>query len=231
MSVGLARGKSLDTSGSGIEQAQLPPFDQGRLDPRGWFEQPDRPFEIEIGIGKGTFLIQQAPLRPAVNYLGIEQAMEFYRYAADRVRRRGLANVRVLRADAVEFLRFWCAGAVAAVIHLYFSDPWPKKRHHKRRVLQDGTLPELHRVLAPGGELRLVTDHDALWAWYEDLAARHADLFERQPMDRSESAAEGEIVGTNFERKYHLEGRPFHTMTLVKKLSRHETEDHAQARH
>ena len=220
MSVGLARGRSLDTSGFGIEQAQLSPFEQGRIDPRAWFEQPEHRLEIEIGSGKGTFLIQEAPRWPAVNYLGIEKSVEFYRYAADRVRRRELGNVKVLRADAVEFLRFWCADAVVAVIHLYFSDPWPKKRHHKRRVIQDRMLPELHRVLATGGELRLVTDHEALWAWYEDHAARHADLFERQPMDRPESAAQGEIVGTNFERKYRLEGRSFHAMKLVKKERR-----------
>ncbi|MHC4220121.1 MAG: tRNA (guanosine(46)-N7)-methyltransferase TrmB, partial [Planctomycetota bacterium] len=193
------------------------PCEQGRVDPRAWFEHAQRPFEIEIGSGKGTFLVQQAPLRPQVNYLGIEKTVEFYRYTADRIRRRDLANVRILRADAGEFLRFWCADAVAAIVHLYFSDPWPKNRHHKRRVVHDRTLVELHRVIAPGGELRLVTDHDELWAWYEDHARRHEHLFERRPFDRVESAGAGEIVGSNFERKYRPQGRPFHAMTLVKR--------------
>ena len=103
------------------------------------------------------------------------------------------------------------------MIHLYFSDPWPKKRHHKRRVVQDGTLAEFHRVLASHGELRLVTDHDELWAWYEDHAARNAHLFERGEFQSPESAGEGEFVGSNFERKYKQEGRPFHAMTLRKK--------------
>jgi len=217
MSFGLSRGRTLDTAGYGIEQQDLPPFDTSRVDPRTWFEHPDRPFEIEIGSGKGTFLVQQAPLKPNVNFLGIEWAGEFYRYAADRMRRRSLRNVRILRADATEFLRFWCADDVAAVIHLYFSDPWPKKRHHKRRVVQDYTLPEFHRVLQPGGELRLVTDHDDLWAWYEDHAARHAHLFERTRFDRPESAGDSEVVGTNFERKFREEGRAFHAMTLVRR--------------
>ena len=212
-----SRGKPHLTEGFGIEQPDLPPFEEGGVDPRTWFECPQRRLEIEIGCGKATFLIQQAPLRRDVNYLGIERSLEFYRFAADRMRRRGLANVRVLRADAGEFLRFWCADGIAAVIHLYFSDPWPKKRHHKRRVVGDRTLPELHRVLAVGGELRLVTDHEGLWAWYEDHADRHAHLFERRPFDRVESANEGEIVGSNFERKYRREGRPFHAMTLVKR--------------
>jgi tRNA (guanine-N7-)-methyltransferase len=222
MSFGLSRGKTLDTSGYGIETADLPPFDladrdAGRIDPRRWFAQPERRFEIEIGSGKGTFLVQQAPLKPEVNYLGIEWAGEFYRYAADRLRRRQIDNVRMLHADAVEFIRYRCPDAVAAIVHLYFSDPWPKKRHHKRRVVQDRALADIHRVLAPDGELRLVTDHDDLWAWYEQHAERNAHLFERRPFARPESADREEIVGTNYERKFAEEGRPFHAMTLVKR--------------
>ncbi len=211
-----SRGQRPDITGYGREQSDLPPFDAGRIDPRDWFPQPDHRFELEIGSGKGTFLVQQAPLRPDVNFLGIEWSLQFYRYAADRARRHALANVRLLRANAVEFIRYWCADAVAAVVHLYFSDPWPKSRHAKRRVIQDRTLEDLHRILAPAGELRLVTDHDDLWAWYEEHAARHADRFERRPFAGVESASDGEIVGSNFERKYRREGRPFHAMTLVR---------------
>ncbi len=203
-----------DTAGFGIEN--LPRFDKERIDPRAWFDRPQRSLQIEIGCGKGTFLVQQSPAHPDVNYLGIEQSPEFYRYAADRARRRELSNVRILRANAVEFFRFWCAEHVTAVIHLYFSDPWPKKRHHKRRVIQDRTLVEFHRALEPGGELRLVTDHEDLWAWYEDHVTRHGHLFQRCVFDRVESAGEGEIVGSNFERKYRREGRPFFGMVLRK---------------
>lgn len=217
MSYGLARGRQLSVEGHGLALTDLPPFEQGRVDPRAWFERAERRFEIEIGSGKGTFLIQQAEAAPHVNLLGIESAGEFYRYAADRLRRRGLPNVKILYGDAIEFLRFWCADAVAAVIHLYFSDPWPKKRHHKRRVVQDASLLEFHRVLAPGGELRLVTDHDELWSWYGEHASRHAQLFDCRGFDRPVSAGVDEIVGSNFERKYRREGRPFHAMTLVKR--------------
>jgi len=215
--VSLSRGKTLVTEGYGLQQCDLPPFEEGRIDPREWFAAPGRPLEIEIGSGKGTFLVQEAPLRPAVNYLGIEKSMDFYRYAADRVRRRELDNVRLLRADAAEFLRFWCGDGVAAVVHLYFADPWPKKRHHKRRIIQDRVLGDLHRILGPAGELRLVTDHEELWAWYEQCARRHAHLFQERPFNPPESAAPGEIVGSNFERKYRREGRPFFGMTLVRR--------------
>ena len=207
---------ALDIAGFGLTLADLPPLEAGRIDPRAWFEDPSRRFEIEIGSGKGTFLVQQAALQPKVNFLGFEWAGEFFRYAADRMRRRALANVKIVHADATEFLRFRCADSVADVIHLYFSDPWPKKRHHKRRVVQDHTLVEFHRILRAGGELRLVTDHDDLWAWYREHIARHGRLLEQRPFESPSSAGDGEMVGSNFERKYRREGRPFHAITLLR---------------
>lgn len=217
MTYSLSSGKITPFDGYGIEQSDLPPFESGRFDPRAWFTNPDHPFEIEIGTGKGTFLVQQATLRRERNYLGIENVSEFYRYAADRMRRRQLTNVRMLRADATEFLHYWCADAVADVIHLYFSDPWPKTRHHKRRVVQDRTLADFHRVLKPAGLLHVVTDHDELWTWCQSHFTRAAHLFQTVPFQPAESASEGEVVGTNFERKYRREGRPFHAITLRKR--------------
>jgi tRNA (guanine-N7-)-methyltransferase len=209
--------RTLDVAGFGLTLADLPPLEAGRFDPRTLFDEPARRLEIEIGTGKGTFLVQQAALQPEVNFLGFEWTNEFFRFAADRMRRRNLANVRIVHADATEFLRFRCADEVAAVIHLYFSDPWPKTRHHKRRVVQGRTLIEFHRVLTPNGEMRLVTEHDDLWAWYVAHAERQAHLFARREFASPVSAGAGEVVGTNFERKYRREGRPFHAMTLVKR--------------
>ena len=218
MSFGLSRGRELSTEGFGISWEELPTIEPGTagntFDPRQWFDDPDRRFEIEIGSGKGTFLVQQAALKPDTNYLGMEWAAEFYRYAADRIRRHNLTNVRMLHGDATEFIRYWCVPNCADVIHLYFSDPWPKKRHHKRRVVQDESLHAFHRTLKPGGELRIVTDHDDLWAWMVEHAQRHEHLFTRHPFERPESASGEEVVGTNFERKYRREGRPFHGMML-----------------
>ncbi|MCZ6835042.1 MAG: tRNA (guanosine(46)-N7)-methyltransferase TrmB [Planctomycetota bacterium] len=221
MSFGLARGKKLITEGYGFDQTDLPAFDVDdpngcRVDPRDWFAEPSRPFEIEIGSGKGTFLVQQGALQPEVNFLGIEWAAEFFRYAADRMRRRQLTNVKMLKTDATQFIKHWCHDSIANVIHLYFSDPWPKKRHHKRRVMQDTSMIEFHRLLRDGGELRIVTDHEDLWAWYVEHAQRHEALFERREFAAPESAGEGELVGTNYERKFAREGKPFHSMTLVK---------------
>lgn len=202
----------------------------GWLDPRAWFPDPAAPFEIEIGSGKGTFLVQQAELKPGVNYLGIEWAGEFFRHAADRVDRHHLANVRVLYADATEFLRYRVPTGIVRTVHLYFSDPWPKRRHHKNRVVQDRFLIDAWRVLEPSGELRIVTDHADYWSWMEEHFARFTAgtavsasgptppcaAYLRRDFERVESAGADELVGSNFERKYRREGRPFHGTVLVK---------------
>jgi len=179
MSFGLGHGKKLDAAPGvvGISRDELGPLPDGvlenpeigRVDPRGWFSDSARRFELEIGSGKGTFLVQQADLEPETNFLGIEWTGEFYTYAADRLRRRRESgsheNVRLLLGDATDFLRWRCPDSICRVIHLYFSDPWPKTRHHKKRVIQHRFLADAWRALEPGGELRVVTDHDVLWAW------------------------------------------------------------------
>jgi tRNA (guanine-N7-)-methyltransferase len=243
----------------GVDSGELGPLpdeamadrQHGYVDPRSWFANPERPLEVEIGPGKGAFLIQQARLQPETNFLGVEWAGEFYLYAADRIRRwrqRGLlTNVRMLRTDATEWLAWRVPPGTIQTIHLYFSDPWPKPRHHKKRVVRDAVLADMWRALAPGGEIRIVTDHDGYWAWMEEHFARWTapegwggialpgdgaageagasgrnigrkpdatGPFELLPFDRPESASEGELVGTNFERKYRREGRPFHGATL-----------------
>ncbi|MHB1156913.1 MAG: tRNA (guanosine(46)-N7)-methyltransferase TrmB [Phycisphaerales bacterium] len=224
MSLNLSHGKGLDVGDIGREIKDLPPLGEtaetSRFDFRNWWpvELRDRPYELEIGSGKGTFLLQQAARHipgGEVNYLGIEWAREFWRFAADRIRRHGLTNVRLLHADATEFVTWRCGDRVFRRVHIYFPDPWPKTRHHKRRSIQVPFLRQLHRVLTDDGLIRIVTDHDDYFTWIEQHAAQVADLFERQPFAPG-SVEEGEIVGTNFERKYRREGRPFHAMTLKK---------------
>ncbi len=238
----LGRGNVLDVGRIGVTREEFPALpdaamtdrEAGRLDPRGWFAHSERPFELEIGPGKGAVLVNQCPAAPDVNYLGIEWEGEIYAYAADRLRRRGVDNCRMLHADASQFLRWRCPAGICRVIHLYFSDPWPKTKHHKNRVVQDRFLADVHRVLAPGGELRVITDHDELWAWDEQHFARWtvpltAELAGLGPTLTAGAAAftrtdfvppswvgEGEVVGTNYERKFtNREKRP-HSCVLVK---------------
>lgn len=222
--------------------------DAGRLDPRAWFRDPGKPFELEIGCGKGSFILGESKARPGTNFLGIEWEGEFFAYTCDRLRRAGIgenpANVRMLHADATEFLRWRMPAGLIKVIHLYFSDPWPKTKHHKNRVVQHRFLAEAWRTLEPGGELRIVTDHDELWAWDEERFAVWTDArafdewkkagcpdhvgrvaaaavpsvpvpFERLSFAALDRMSEGETVGTNYERKM-CKDRPPHSCTLRK---------------
>ena len=233
-----------DPTGYGFSQDDLPPLERGPLDLARHFhfaaaasdpvdpgkagETPPtrpRPMDLEIGSGKGTFLVQQAVLEPGVDFLGIEWAKAFWRHAADRARRHALPNVRLLWADATVFVRHYVADASLRRVHIYFPDPWPKKRHHKRRSVQAPFLRELHRTLQPPtgdaaagvGEIRLATDHADYFEWMQHHAQLVADCFDRREFEPPPSAGEGELVGTNFERKYRREGRPFYAMTLVKR--------------
>lgn len=116
------------------------------------------PVVLEIGFGNGEALLAMAKAHPENDYLGIE----VYRPGVGRLLRvleeAGIANVRVIVADAQEVLAQRLADGSLAAVHLFFPDPWPKRRHHKRRLVQLGFVELVRRKLAPGGVLRLATD-------------------------------------------------------------------------
>jgi len=221
----LGRGKALDDAPGivGVTKDELGTLpddllkrpEAARRDPSRWFTEPSRPLEIEVGPGKGGYLVEAARARPVHNFLAIEQDPDVYYYTADRVRRQqeatGLHNTRVLRGDAVAFLKWRVADECLETIHLYYSDPWPKRKHHKNRVLQDGFLLDCWRVLKTDGALRLATDHDELWSFYEQQFERWCSgvpdgfgstPFHREPLPKLPSAPEGGLIGSNFEKKF-----------------------------
>ena len=174
----------------------------------------DHPVEMEIGMGKGTFITEQAKARPEVNFFGIEYARWFWRYASDRLRRNECMNARTVRAEAMYFVTEFVADASLSVLHIYFPDPWPKKRHHKRRLIQEPFMKQVMRVLRAGGRLHVVTDHQDYYEQIEQVVP--AAGMRVVEYNRPGSAGEGEFVGTNFERKYAREGRPFYAVAAVK---------------
>ncbi len=175
------------------------------------------PVHIEIGSGKGTFLVAQAKAQPEVNFLGIEWARKFYRHAVDRIGRWGLRNVRILRADAATFLRDAVPADSVDCFHIYFPDPWPKKRHHKRRFLQSGNLEILIRCLKPGGEIRIATDHADYFEQIRQVTSAFSEVLREIEFTRPAGAREGELTGTNYERKYVKQSRPIYTAAFRKR--------------
>jgi tRNA (guanine-N7-)-methyltransferase len=173
------------------------------------------PVELEIGSGKGTFITDQAIARPDVNFLGIEWANWFYSCAADRLRRHDRLNARMVRAEATFFLREFVPPGSISVLHIYFPDPWPKARHHKRRLVQPSFVPLIHQILTPGGRVQIVSDHRDYFEEGIAPTIRGSGLTVVD-YNRPGSAGEGEFVGTNFERKYRREGRPFFAIAAVK---------------
>ena len=218
MSRSLAHGKPLDVGSVGLAAEQLAPWTAGALNLHAWFggKLTTRPLELEIGSGKGTFLVQEAARRTGVDFIGIEYARPYWRYAADRCRRHELSNVKLVHVEAGFFLRHYVPDGCLVQVHIYFPDPWPKKRHHKRRFVQESTLVQLHRVLCQGGQVRIVTDHDGYYQWILVAAAKVADRFQRTPFAQLDPAASDELVGSNFERKYRPQAQTFHTMILRK---------------
>ncbi len=179
----------------------------------------DHPVELEIGAGKGTFVLAIAEAKPEHNFIGIEYAKAYADFAADRLRRHNLANTRIVSAEASWWVRCHVPDESLAAVHIYFPDPWPKTRHHKRRLIQLPFLKEVHRVLVPGGILRLVTDHADYFAHMQEKLAGQTELKVipfTSPVALREDAPAGSIVGTNFERKYIAEGRSFNATAAVK---------------
>ena len=165
------------------------------------------PVELELGIGKGRFLLDAALHHPEVNYIGVEHAAKYLRLAHARALRRGCTNLRFVHGDAREFVEFFLASASVRAIHVYFPDPWPKKRHHKRRLLDEAFLAEVERVLQPGGRLWLATDHDGYFESILEILDRFRDLL--APVE-----AVWEGVSTNYEDKFVGQGRAIHRRVL-----------------
>lgn len=177
---------------------------------------PGAPVELEIGSGKGTFLLAISQANPHINYVGIEWAKEYAYFAADRLRRHNSSNTRLVHGEASWWIRCHVPDASLQAVHIYFPDPWPKTRHHKRRLIQVPFLKEVHRILKPAGILRLVTDHEDYFAHMtETLAAQH-DLVAIPFPPLFPDSGGPHIVGTNFEKKYLAEGRLFNSLAAQK---------------
>jgi tRNA (guanine-N7-)-methyltransferase len=187
----------------------------GKIDFVHIFGRPG-PVHIEIGSGKGTFLLGQAKEQPGDNFLGIEWARKYYRYAVDRIGRWGLTNVRIIRTDAAGFIAESVPDESVECFHIYFPDPWPKKRHHKRRFICPANMEHLIRCLKTSGQLRIATDHANYSKQIKNVLAARNEALEQIDFIKPAGAESGEWTGTNFERKYIKDKRPIYTIAARK---------------
>jgi tRNA (guanine-N7-)-methyltransferase len=165
------------------------------------------PVEIEVGFGKGLFLVTAAQACAGVNFLGIEIARKYQLFTATRLAKRGLRNVRLAKADARQFLRDHVASGSCQAIHIYFPDPWWKKRHVKRRLFTPEFVAQCERVLQSTGRLHVVTDVEDYAREVKELVAAQSRLRLLPPPEPHEPAHDLDYL-TNFERKFRKEGRP-----------------------
>ncbi len=177
------------------------PWDDGALFGR------QAPLEVEIGSGKGLFLQSAGKQRPEHNFLGIEIAKKFARFTAGRCVRHGLDNVVVVAGDGLRVFRELLPERHVAAVHVYFPDPWWKKRHRKRRVMTESFIHDIERVLVNDGRLHFWTDVEEYFQTTLEMLAQHSQL--EGPLPVAEQQPEHDLdYRTHFERRMRLSGEP-----------------------
>lgn len=137
--------------------------------PASWFGPGAPRLEVDFGCHRGTFLLGMAEHYPDVNFLGIEKQPARVEKCLAKIRRGGLANALAVQGEGAEPLSRWLPARSVSAIHVSFPDPWPKRRHASRRLMNREFLLAVERVLSDGGVLRLMTDDRAYFAEMEKL--------------------------------------------------------------
>ena len=170
------------------------------------FAMPKEPLWLEIGFGGGEHLATLAQQHPGISFLGCEPFVNGVASLLKAIDSLALSNIRITQADARAVLE-WLPDATIERIYILFPDPWPKKRHHKRRLIQLATLAQLARVLQPGGQLVIATDHAGYLEWIREIFAQQlwfrADLQGRATLYERPST----WIASRYEEKALASGR------------------------
>jgi tRNA (guanine-N7-)-methyltransferase len=161
------------------------------------------PLEVEVGSGKGLFLRNAAAAKPEVDFLGIEVAKKYAEFAAAGLAKAGLTNAMMVHGDGLRVFQDLIPDDSLEAVHVYFPDPWWKKRHRRRRVMRESFLRDIERTLRPGGSLHFWTDVEEYFQTSLDLLASHTTLL--GPLPVPETPAEHDMAyRTHFERRVRL---------------------------
>ncbi|HXX42499.1 MAG TPA: tRNA (guanosine(46)-N7)-methyltransferase TrmB [Chthoniobacterales bacterium] len=180
------------------------------------------PLQVDLGCGDGWFLFQLAEQYPEKNFLGIERLAHRIEKASRKANKIG--NMRVLRSETAYAVEFLLPPESVETFHLLFPDPWPKHRHHRRRIVTNHFLSTIHRTLAPNGILRIATDHLDYFQQIERLifktTASEASKFDN--LKRSNHSGfeidedHCDFPMTRFEMKFRAASAPIYRLSLRK---------------
>ncbi|MEP6698143.1 MAG: tRNA (guanosine(46)-N7)-methyltransferase TrmB [Verrucomicrobiota bacterium] len=165
--------------------------------------------EVDLGCGDGAFLASMAAPNPARNFLGIERLPGRVCSACKKITRAELTNARVLRWETSDVVRQLLPPGSVDVFHLMFPDPWPKRRHHRRRLFNADFLASVHRALGPQGTLRITTDHLDYFKSIENLAGRSPHFSLRHETEPAAGVS-------TFGKRFHERGIAIHRLVLRK---------------
>jgi tRNA (guanine-N7-)-methyltransferase len=168
-----------------------------------------RPVEVDLGSGSGRFLIEAATQYPERNFLGVERLLGRVRKTLRSAGRLGLTNVRVLRLEIDYTVRYLLSHESVFRLHLSFPDPWPKRRHHSRRLVDQEFLAASATALVSGGELWIKTDHADYFDCISKAVDGRKDLFVSVPWSE-------EYPITDFEETYRAQSLPIYRLRLRK---------------
>jgi tRNA (guanine-N7-)-methyltransferase len=159
-----------------------------------------QPLEVELGSGDGSFIVEWARRNPGTNFIAIERLLGRLRKVDRKGQRADLSNLRALRIEAGYFLEYLLPEKSASAVHVYFPDPWPKRKHLRRRLINEHFVELTTQALVPGGLICLRTDN-------EDYFAQMIQVFGASPHFQlcETPSALAELL-TDFEREYQAQG-------------------------
>ena len=159
-----------------------------------------QPLEVELGCGDASFLVEYAKLHPERNFIGVERLLGRIRKLDRKGRRAALTNLRGVRIESSYFLEYLLPPHSVSALHVYFPDPWPKKRHHKNRLVNE-RFPKIARAaLAPDGLVYLRTDDGDYFAQMNDVFGAGKEF------QKTETPSELAELPTDFEREFQARG-------------------------
>ena len=170
----------------------------------------ERRIQMDIGCGKGSFLLWSARAYPETNFVGVDRLLKRLRKVDKKIQRLSLQNVRLMRVEASYLVGYLVPKASVSVYHIYFPDPWPKRRHHQRRLISGSFLLNLHRTLQDGGMVNCATDHQEYFQWIRGEFGGTPGFAETKPEILREETR------TDFEREFLAAGKQVYRCRWVK---------------